>query len=60
MLVFTGGLLVLVLAVMLGETVHEMQQAGWIGTTTLPLSIPNWAGVWFCVFPTVETLSFQL
>lgn len=59
MLVFTGGLLVVVLAVMVGETVQEMQLAGWIGTTTLNLPIPEWAGVWFCVFPTVETLSLQ-
>jgi high-affinity iron transporter len=59
MLVFTGGLLVVVLAVMVGETVQEMQLAGWISTTTLHLTIPNWAGVWFCIFPTVETLSFQ-
>jgi high-affinity iron transporter len=59
MLVFTGGLLVVVLAVMVRETVQEMQLAGWIGTTTLNINIPNWAGVWFCIFPTVETLSFQ-
>jgi len=59
MLVFTGGLLVVVLAVMVGETVQEMQLAGWISTTNLNLNIPNWAGVWFCIFPTVETLSFQ-
>ncbi|MDQ0200781.1 FTR1 family iron permease [Neobacillus ginsengisoli] len=59
MLVFTGGLLVVVLAVMVGETVQEMQLAGWIGTTTLDIPIPEWAGVWFCLFPTVETLSLQ-
>ncbi|OIK08902.1 iron permease [Bacillus sp. MUM 116] len=60
MLVFTGALLVVVLAVMVGETVQEMQLAGWIGTTTIKnLYIPDWAQVWFCIFPTVETLSFQ-
>ncbi|MDR4950397.1 FTR1 family iron permease [Neobacillus cucumis] len=59
MLVFTGGLLVVVLAVMVGETVQEMQLAGWISTTTLNLKIPDWAGVWFCLFPTAETLSLQ-
>jgi high-affinity iron transporter len=59
MLVFTGGLLVVVLAVMVGETVQEMQLAGWIGTTTLNIYIPDWAGVWFCLFPTAETLSLQ-
>ena len=60
MLVFTGVLLVIVLAVMVGETVQEMQLAGWMSTTTIEnLYIPDWAGVWFCIFPTVETLSFQ-
>ncbi|WP_416829006.1 FTR1 family iron permease [Ectobacillus polymachus] len=59
MLVFTGGLLVVVLAVMVGETAQEMQQAGWISTTTLNINIPDWAGVWFCIFPTAETLSLQ-
>ncbi len=60
MLVFTGGLLVVVLAVMVGETVQEMQLAGWIGTTTIPLHFPEWMGTWFCIFPTVETLSSQV
>ncbi|MCH5586626.1 FTR1 family protein [Shimazuella sp. AN120528] len=59
MLVFTGGLLVVVLAVMVGETVQEMQLAGWIGTTVIPLHFPEWMGTWFCIFPTVETLSSQ-
>lgn len=48
------------LAVMVGETVQEMQLAGWIGTTTLNIYIPDWAGVWFCLFPTAETLSLQV
>ncbi|BAU28485.1 high-affinity iron transporter [Aneurinibacillus soli] len=60
MLVFTGVLLVVVLAVMVGETVQEMQLAGWISTTTINIYIPDWMGVWFCLFPTVETLSSQV
>lgn len=60
MLVFTGALLVAVLAVMVGETVQEMQLAGWMSTTSIQnLSIPDWAQVWFCVFPNVEGLSLQ-
>lgn len=59
MLIFTGALLVMVLAVMVGETIQEMQLAGWMTTTRLDLSIPNWAEVWFCIFPNVESLSFQ-
>jgi high-affinity iron transporter len=60
MLIFTGALLVMVLAVMVGETIQEMQLAGWISTTPIDsLMIPNWAQVWFCIFPNVESLTFQ-
>jgi high-affinity iron transporter len=47
---------------MVGEQAQEMQLANWIPTTTLtglvPL-IPAWAGLWFSVFPTVQTLAAQ-
>jgi high-affinity iron transporter len=62
MLVLTGLLLGVVLLVMVGEQGQEMQLAGWIPTTTIkPLEplIPDWAGLWFSVFPTVETLTMQ-
>ncbi|HEY7907819.1 MAG TPA: FTR1 family protein [Thermomicrobiales bacterium] len=60
MLVFTGILLGIVLVVMVGESVQEMQQAGWLPTTTLGLPIPDWMGVWLAVFPTLESLVAQL
>ncbi|MED1205337.1 FTR1 family iron permease [Heyndrickxia acidicola] len=59
MLVFTGALLVMVLAVMVGETVQEMQQAGWMATTPIGVEFPDWIGVWFCVFSNVQGLSLQ-
>jgi high-affinity iron transporter len=59
MLILTGALLVVVLLVMTGETAQEMQLAGWIPTTKLDLNIPAWMGLWFSVFPTVETLIAQ-
>jgi high-affinity iron transporter len=62
MLISTGALLGLVLLVMVGEQAFEMQQAGWIGTTqieSLAKVIPPWAGVWFSIFPTVQTLVAQ-
>jgi high-affinity iron transporter len=62
MLVATGMLLGVVLLVMVGEQAQEMQLAHWLPTTTLPSltnRIPAWAGVWFSVFPTVETLLGQ-
>ena len=62
MLIFTGILLGAVLLVMVGEQAQEMQLAHWLPTTAIarlrPV-IPDWAGVWFSVFPTVETLAAQ-
>jgi high-affinity iron transporter len=63
MLISTGILLGVVLLVMVGEQAQEMQLANWIPTT--PISqlenvIPEWVGMWFAVFPTVETLLAQL
>jgi high-affinity iron transporter len=62
MLVFTGILLGGVLLVMVGEQAQEMQLAGWIRTTpihSLENVVPGWAGLWFAVFPTVQTLVAQ-
>jgi high-affinity iron transporter len=63
MLILTGVLLGVVLLVMVGEQAQEMQLAHWIPTTTinsLNKVIPAWAGLWFSIFPTVETLVAQL
>jgi high-affinity iron transporter len=59
MLVFTGVMLGVVLLVMIGEEAQEMQLAAWIPTTHLNWPIPDWMGLWFSVFPTVETLASQ-
>src|SRR5436190_149347 len=63
MLITTGILLGMVLLVMVGEQAQEMQLAHWIPTTRitqLANVIPPWMGMWFAVFPTVETLVAQL
>jgi len=63
MLIITGAMLGVVLLVMVGEQAQEMQLAGWIPTTPVPRLervIPGWAGLWFAVFPTVETLVAQV
>ena len=60
MLVLTGVMLGAVLLVMVGESVQEVQQAGWCRTTLLPLAIPDWAGTWFAVFPNVQGLVAQV
>jgi high-affinity iron transporter len=61
MLVVTGVMLGVVLLIMVGEQAQEMQLAHWIPTTNIAFLqwLPNWMGVWFSVFPTVETLVAQ-
>ncbi len=62
MLVLTGVMLAVVLMVMVGEQVQEMQLAGWLSTTEIPVAakiIPGWMGMWFALFPNVEGLSLQ-
>jgi high-affinity iron transporter len=63
MLVLTGVMLGFVLLIMVGEQAQEMQLAGWIPTTKidwLANLVPDWMGVWFAVYPTIETLAAQL
>lgn len=62
MLVLTGVMLGAVLLVMVGEQAQEMQLAHWLPTTQIPWLanvIPAWMGLWFSVFPTVQTLAAQ-
>ncbi len=59
MLVATGILLGVVLLVMVGESVQELQQAGWIGTTPIHVAVPGWMGLWFSIFPNVQTIAAQ-
>lgn len=59
MLVLTGVMLGGVFLVMVGESVQEMQLAGWLTTTPVPLPIPDWMGMWFALFPNVEGLAAQ-
>jgi len=61
LLIITGGMLLVVLWVMVGEEVNEMQFAGWIGTTDIAwMHVPGWAGTWFSIFPNVETWAAQI
>jgi high-affinity iron transporter len=60
LLIITGAMLAVVLFVMVGEEVNEMQLAGWIGTTEIPwLHVPDWMGTWFSIFPNVQTIAAQ-
>jgi high-affinity iron transporter len=60
LLIITGVLLAVVLFVMVGEEVNEMQLAGWIPTTSIGVHIPGWAGQWFSLFPNVQTIVAQV
>jgi high-affinity iron transporter len=59
MLVLTGIMIGVVLLVMVGEQVQEMQQANWIGTHTLNIHMPDWLNTWFSIYPSVESLGAQ-
>jgi len=63
MLIVTGVMLGAVLLVMVGEEANEMQLANWISTTpihSLDKFMPDWAGVWFSLYPNVETVVAQV
>ena len=57
MLVFTGVMIGFVLVVMVGQTARTMQGTGWLPITPLDIDLPYWLGLWFGVFPTVETIA---
>ncbi|MCB9772631.1 MAG: FTR1 family protein [Candidatus Omnitrophica bacterium] len=60
MLIITGVLLAVVLMVMVGESVQEMQLANWIGTTALNVNLPAWLNTWFAIYNSAESLLAQL
>ena len=60
MLVLTGIMLGAVLIVMVGESVQELQLAGWMSTTSLNLPVPDWMGLWFAFFPNIEGILAQV
>ena len=63
MLILTGILLAGVLMIMVGEQIFEMQQASMIATTEVPFLkaiVPDWAGVWFSLFPNWQCVVAQL
>jgi high-affinity iron transporter len=60
MLIVTGLLLTVVLAIMVGKTVRTMQGVGWFPITPVDVDLPYWTGIWLGVFPTVETVLAQV
>ena len=59
MLIATGVLIAVVLAVMTGTTVHVLQQLGWLPATAAGTP-PLWASRWLGVYGTWEGIAAQL
>jgi high-affinity iron transporter len=59
MLVVTGVLLGVVLVVMVGGSARTLQDVGWLSTTPIGVSFPDWWARWFEVVPTWETIGAQ-
>ncbi len=60
MLIATGALIALVLAVMTGATAHVLQGLGWLPTTPASFTVPIWANSWLGLYATWEGLACQL
>jgi high-affinity iron transporter len=61
LLVMTGGLILVVLAVMVGTTVQTLQVVGWVPVTPIDgLQLPYWAGLWLGLYPTWEGIGAQV
>ncbi len=60
LLVYTGGLICLVLFVMVGNTTHVLQLVGWFPVHALPVSLPAQAGVWLGLYPSWEGVLLQV
>jgi high-affinity iron transporter len=59
MLIATGVLIAVVLAVMTGTTAHVMQGLGWLPATPTGFSLPVWANSWLGLYATWEGLAAQ-
>ena len=60
MLIATGVLIAVVLAVMVGNTAHVLQGLGWLPSTPTAFALPLWANRWLGLFATYEGLALQL
>jgi high-affinity iron transporter len=60
MLIVTGVFIALVLAVMVGTTVHNMQGIGWLPMTPTSFSMSLSWSTWLGVYPTWEGIGAQL
>ncbi len=60
MLVITGMLIGAVLLIMIGKTVHVMQEVGWFPTSPIGiLSLPDWVGTWLGIYSNWQGVLLQ-
>jgi FTR1 family protein len=60
LLIATGVLIALVLAVVTGATVHVMQGLGWVPATPTSFDLPTWVNSWLGLYPTWQGVAAQL
>jgi high-affinity iron transporter len=60
MLILTGVLIALVLAVMVGTTVHNMQGIGWLPSTPTSFAVPTAWSTWLGAYATWEGIVAQI
>ncbi|HEV3323115.1 MAG TPA: FTR1 family protein [Solirubrobacteraceae bacterium] len=60
MLILTGVLIALVLAVMVGTTVHNLQGIGWLPIAPTSFSVPIAWSTWLGVYPTWQGIAAQI
>jgi high-affinity iron transporter len=60
MLIATGVLIAVVLAVMVGNTAHVLQGLGWLPSSPTSFDVPVWMSRWLGLFATYQGLALQL
>jgi FTR1 family protein len=60
MLIATGVLIALVLAVMTGSTAHVLQGLGWLPSTPTSFTVPLWMSRWLGIYGTWEGIACQI
>jgi high-affinity iron transporter len=60
MLIATGVLIGLELAVMVGTTVHSLQGLGWLPSSQTGFTLAPWCGQWLGLYATWEGIAAQL
>lgn len=58
--VATATLIGILTVVMVGQAMRALQAVGWLAITPVHFELPVWAGQWFGLYPSTQTLIAQL